>query len=110
MWLPLVPVNVMVDEEASRVRPVVVPIFHVVLVGSVYVAVPSLIVLVAEPDALKLPLTSVILLLLMLLSQVPVNAPIVIEMTEIVPPKFSVTVPPPDDPSNVTVSEDPGTD
>lgn len=53
---------------------------------------------------------TVMLLLFAELSHVPVKAPMVIDCTVIVPPKLSVTVPPPDEPSKVTVSDEPGTD
>ena len=59
----------------------------------------------AVPDASP----SVTLLLLVAKVSVPVNAPIVNDEIVTVPPKLTVTVPPPDDPSKVTSSAEPGT-
>ena len=65
---------------------------------------PKFKVLVAEPVQLKL-LTE-ILLLLVAKSNVPVNAPhVMVLAVHVPPPTVTVTVPPPDDPSN-TISSD----
>lgn len=102
-----------VDVPASNVRFVVVPIFHICAmgaVGKVHVPPPSLIVRVPlpEPENALDVADSVTLLLLTEKSSVPVNAPQVIDGTATV--VLTVTVPPPELPSNVTASDVPGTD
>src|SRR5258706_12307449 len=74
-------------------------------------AEPSFIVRTELPDPTKPPApVMVTLLLLMLLSNVPVNVAMERDRMVIVPPKLSVTVPPPELPSSVTESPEPGTD
>ena len=67
-------------------------------------------VLVPFPEPESPVVAVIVILLFTLLSNVPVNAPIVSACSVMVPPKFSVTVPPPELASSVTVSPDPGTD
>lgn len=102
----------MVEELALNVSPVVVAIVHKVaplVADRVHVPFPRLSVRVPVPLPLW-PLTPVMvtLLLLALKSSVPVKAPVVSPwMVTVV---LTVTVPPPDEPSKVTVSAALGTD
>lgn len=112
--VPEVPVKAIVAVDPPwYVRFVAVVNRHLAPVpDKVYVAEPSLIVLVPVPEpSMALPvLVRVMLLLLTELSIVPVNAPKVKDCRVIRPPKLSVTVPPPDEASKVTASLEPGTD
>lgn len=76
----------------------------------VIVQVPDPIFRVLVPVPVRLNVLIVGLLLFADKSKVPVNAPIVIEVTVGLYAAPMVTVPPPDDASSVTVSLDPGTD
>lgn len=76
---------------------------------SVQVPLPRLIVRAPEPVPENAGIAlNVTLLLLALKSNVPVNAPQVIVCTVTV--VLTVTVPPPDEPSRVALSAEPGTD
>jgi len=108
--------NSIVDELALNVRLVVVVIVHEPPLSS-HVPLPKLRVLVAVPVLLKVPVR-VTFGLLALKSSVPVNAPIVRDIIVTTPEPFgqlaedaphTVTVPPPEVPSNVAVSAEVGT-
>lgn len=108
----VVAVNASVELLQLKVRFVVVVNSQTfaLLPESVQVPLPMFSVRVPVPDPLNpmlFGLVSVTLLLLAEKSKVPVNAPIVMDRTLIV--VLTVTVPPPLDASNVTVSLAPGT-
>lgn len=101
-------VKLMVDVPALHVRPVVVAICHrfaELFPVIVNVPLPRLIARVEVPEPLNVK--SVGLLLFTEKSIVPVYVPH--ERVRILKLVFTVTVPPPEDPSNVTLSATPGT-
>jgi hypothetical protein len=107
----------MVDVPALKVRFVVVAASHALPLLPLRVKVPEprLIVLVPLPEMLKAgdeARLHVMLGLFVAKSSVPVKAPQVIDVTvfEALIVAATVTVPPPLDPSNVTVSVEAGTD
>lgn len=108
----VVAVNVMLEVPASHVRLVVVDIFQTVpdVLVSVHVPEPILNDLAPVPVPENVPI--VMLGLLTLKSIVPVKAPHVSDVIVLVPliVAATVTVPPPLEPSNVTVSPEAGTD
>lgn len=112
--LAALPVREITDEFALNVRFVVVPISQMValpVADSVHVPLPRFIVLVPLPDPLNAAeAVSVMLGLFALKSKVPVNAPHVSDVMVLLAliVAATVTVPPPDEPSNVTVSADVG--
>lgn len=102
-----VPVKLSVDELALNVKLVVVPASHTVPTPViVHVPFPRFIVRVPVPEMLTVP--TVKLGLLVAKVSVPVKAPHVRDVTP-VNVAAAVTVPPPEPPSNVTVSAAPGT-